>query len=125
MTETTPATTGRLDGLVQTSKTDWTPLAEPGIDTRGISLKALHRDAGTGRPISFLLRFEPGSRYPYHSHPAGEEIFVVDGTCIIEEQTLSGGDYLYTPPGGKHAVRTDDGCTLFFRVPEEVQMLAP
>jgi quercetin dioxygenase-like cupin family protein len=110
-----------LDGLIRTANLRWTPLVESGVDTRGISVKCLRRDQVTGRAPSFLLRFEPGAKYPYHNHPAGEELFVLAGSCIIEGETLETGDYLYTPPGSKHSVRTETGCTLLFQVPEEVE----
>jgi quercetin dioxygenase-like cupin family protein len=112
-----------VDGLVRTSNVEWTPLVESGVDTRGISVKALRRDRVTGRAPSFLLRFAPGATYPYHNHPAGEELFVLEGSCMIEGAALEAGDYLYTPPGSKHSVRTDTGCTILFQVPEEVVIL--
>lgn len=105
-----------------TAKMDWSPLAEPGTPTVGIFVKALRRDE-VGRPPTILLKFEPGASYPYHNHPAGEELFVLEGTCTIEGATLQAGDYLYTPPGFKHSVRTETGCTLLFIVPEEVEIL--
>ena len=64
-----------------------------------------------------------GASYPYHNHPAGEEIFVLDGSCLIEGTTLVAGDYLYTPPQYKHSVKSETGCTLFFVIPEEVEIL--
>lgn len=112
-----------LDGLVKTADMPWKPLVERGLDTSGISVKALRTDPVTGRAPSFLLRFEPGAKYPYHNHPAGEELFVLSGSCIIEGAMLEAGDYLYTPPGSKHSVHTDTGCTLLFQVPEEVVIL--
>lgn len=112
-----------LDGLVSTAKMEWAPLVESGVDTRGIFVKGLRTDRATGRAASFLLRFEPDASYPYHNHPAGEELFVLSGSCVIEGATLEAGDYLYTPPGSKHSVRTDTGCTLLFQVPEEVEIL--
>jgi quercetin dioxygenase-like cupin family protein len=60
----------------------------------------------------------------YHDHPAGEELFVLSSRCVIEGATLAEGDYLYTPPGSKHSVRTDTGCTLLFSVPEEVVIVS-
>jgi quercetin dioxygenase-like cupin family protein len=112
-----------LNGHVKTAEIEWKPLVEGGVDTRGISVKALRIDPATGRAPSFLLRFEPGASYPYHNHPAGEELFVLSGACLIEGTTLEAGDYLYTPPGSKHAVRSQTGCTLLFQVPEEVEIL--
>lgn len=112
-----------LEGLVKATSLQWKPLLENGIDTAGISVKPLRTESATGRPRSFLLRFEPGAKYPYHSHPAGEELFVLTGSCLIEGALLEAGDYLYTPPGEKHSVQTDTGCTLLFQVPEEVTIL--
>lgn len=112
-----------LDNLVKTASMQWKPLVESGVNTDGISVKPLRTEPATGRARSFLLRFEPGAKYPYHNHPAGEELFVLSGSCVIEGAMLEAGDYLYTAPGSKHAVRTDTGCTLLFQVPEEVIIL--
>jgi quercetin dioxygenase-like cupin family protein len=115
--------TQTLVGLVKTASMQWKPLVESGVDTEGISVKPLRTESATGRAQSFMLRFDPGAKYPYHSHPAGEELFVVSGSCVIEGEMLEAGDYLYTPPGSKHSVCTDTGCTLLFQVPEEVIIL--
>jgi quercetin dioxygenase-like cupin family protein len=115
--------TQMLDGHVKTAEIEWTPLVESGVDTTGIFVKTLRIDPVTGRALTFLLRFEPGANYPYHNHPAGEELFVVSGSCLIEGTTLEAGDYLYTSPGSRHAVRSQMGCTLLFQVPEEVEIL--
>ena len=114
--------TQTLDGLVKTASLQWKPLVESGVDTTGISVKPL-RTEPAGRAVSFVLRFEPGAKYPYHDHPAGEELFVLSGSCLIEGAILEAGDYLYTPPGSKHSVQTDAGCTVLFQVPEEVIIL--
>jgi quercetin dioxygenase-like cupin family protein len=109
--------------IVRTAKTEWKPLIESGVDTGGLSVMPLRVDQATGRAPTFLLRFEPGAKYPYHSHPAGEELFVLSGSCVIEAATLEEGDYLYSPPASRHSVRTDTGCTLLFQVPEEIVIL--
>lgn len=111
------------DYIRNTNTMPWPPLREEGIDTTGIFIKILRRDE-TGRPPSFLLKFEAGASYPYHNHPAGEELLVMEGTCVVAGASLTAGDYLYTPPGFKHAVSTETGCTLFFMVPEEVEILS-
>jgi quercetin dioxygenase-like cupin family protein len=115
--------TQTLEGLVKTASMQWKPLVESGVDTSGIAVKPLRTEPATGRARSFVLRFEPGAKYPYHSHPAGEELFVLSGSCVIQGVLLESGDYLYTPPGSRHSVRTDTGCTLLFQVPEEVIIL--
>jgi quercetin dioxygenase-like cupin family protein len=111
------------DYITKSNSAEWVPLVEANVNTKGIFCKTLHFDNLTNRATTFLLKFEPGARYPYHNHPAGEEIYVLEGSCIIEGETLNQGDYLYTPSNFKHAVRTDTGCVLFFVVPEEVVIL--
>ncbi len=111
------------DYIVNINTAPWKPLIESGVNTEGIFVKALRYDEAQKRAPSFLLKFEPGASYPYHNHPAGEELLVLEGSCIIEGATLRAGDYLYTPPGFKHSVRTETGCTVFFIVPEEVEIL--
>ncbi len=110
------------DYIVKTDSMEWTPLQESGVKTAGIYIKPL-RFNKEGRPPSFLLKFEKGASYPYHNHPAGEELFVLEGSCIIEGITLKQGDYLYTPPNFKHGVTSKTGCVLYFIVPEEVEIL--
>jgi quercetin dioxygenase-like cupin family protein len=110
------------DYIVKTSVTDWKPLIEKNVNAIGIFVIPLRRNE-TGRAPSILLKFEAGASYPYHNHPSGEELFVVDGSCFINEAKLEKGDYLYTPPGSKHSVRTETGCTLLFIVPAEVEIL--
>lgn len=109
--------------IIRTDKTEWKPLTEEGIDTTGIFIKSLRYDEKKQRSPSILLKFEPGSSYPFHNHPAGEEIFVLKGICMINDTILNAGDYLYTPPGFKHSVKTVTGCELMAIVPEEVEIL--
>lgn len=111
------------DYITKTNRTAWKALKEEGVDTRGISVKVLRYDEQQKRPPTFMLRFEPGASYPYHNHPAGEELLVLEGSCIIEGATLQAGDYLYTPPTYKHAVKSETGCTLLLIVPEEVEII--
>ena len=115
--------TGIKKYIVQTEQTEWKPLTEEGIDTTGISFKILRYDEVQKRPPSFLLKFDAGASYPYHNHPAGEELYVLRGNCIIENTHLKQGDYLYTPPGFKHSVRTETGCEILFIVPKEVEII--
>jgi len=109
--------------ITKTTEIDWVPLNEEGIDTTGIYVKVLRYDEQQQRPPSILLKFEPGAKYPYHNHTGGEEIFVIKGSCFVEETVLQEGDYLYTPSGFKHAVRTDKGCELMLVIPDEVEIL--
>ncbi|MCD0468859.1 cupin domain-containing protein [Flavobacterium sp. JAS] len=109
--------------ITKSSEIDWKPLKEEGIKTEGIYVKILRFDQATKRPPTFLLKFEPGASYPNHVHPAGEEIFVLDGEVRSGKDELKKGDYLYMPPGSSHSVFSKTGCTLLFNIPEEVVIL--
>lgn len=103
--------------------TKWQPLIENGVQYSGISVISLKYDDTKQRSTTILLKFEAGARYPYHNHPGGEELFVLSGEAILDDVTLSEGDYLYTPANFKHSVKSKTGCILFFMVPEEVEIL--
>lgn len=70
-----------------------------------------------------MLKFEPGAVYPYHNHPGGKEIFVLNGEAIFKNVTLFKGDYLYTPLNFKYSATTKTSCTILFVVPKEVEIL--
>lgn len=77
--------------ITKSKETDWIPLAEEGVYTRAVFSKALRLDETTKR-----------TGYPNHSHPAGEEIYVLEVT---------------------HSAFSKKGCTMLFIVPEEVVIL--
>jgi quercetin dioxygenase-like cupin family protein len=109
--------------ITRSNQKEWRPLIEQGVNTKGIFVKALRFDEQTQRAPSILLKFEAGATYPYHNHPAGEEVFVLEGDAIIGGERLSAGDYLYTPPDCKHSVHSENGCVLLFIVPQEVEIV--
>src|SRR5947209_20630359 len=94
------------------------------LPTPGVAIKVLRRDTTTGA-ATFLLRFDAGARFPLHDHPGGEEVFVVEGDLRVGADRLTAGDYLYTPPSGKHAVASEGGCVLLVSAPQPVRILQP
>lgn len=109
--------------IARTAALEWKPLTENGVDTSGLYVKSLRFDEQKHRSPAILLKFEPGAKYPYHNHPAGEEIFILNGTCMINESLLKQGDYLYTPAGFKHEVRSESGCEMLLIIPAEVEIV--
>ncbi len=109
--------------IVRTNKIEWQPLDEKGVS--GVYVKSLLFDAATNRAPTILLKFEAGAKYPLHNHPAGEEVFVLEGDIHFGKDHLSSGDYLFTAPGNLHAVRTETGCVLLLKIPEEVEIIEP
>lgn len=109
--------------ITKSEQTAWNPLVEKGVHYPGLFVKSLRFDPETNRSKTILLKFSEGARYPYHVHPAGEEIFVLEGSCEVAGAWLEAGDHLYTPPSGKHGVYSADGCVLLLSIPEEVILL--
>ena len=108
---------------IKSEEIEWKPLIEDGVKTEGIFVKSLRYDEQTKRSPTILLKFEAGATYPAHNHPGGEEAFVLEGEVKFGNNSLSKGDYLFTPPGGKHAVWSKNGCVMLLNIPEEVEIL--
>jgi quercetin dioxygenase-like cupin family protein len=111
MTDTAAAT------MVRSADAEWRP-----TKVTGVSVRRLRIDPETGGSSS-LVRFEPGVKFPAHDHPAGEEVFVVEGEVTIGPHHLQSGDYLYTPPNGKHAASSERGCVFLVTLPKPVVFL--
>ena len=110
-----------LTQLVRSNQIEWKPLAEPGVS--GVFVKVLRFDRETRRAPTILLKFDAGATYPAHNHPGGEEVYVIAGDLKLGKDHLHAGDYLYTPPNGKHAARSEQGCIVLVNVSEEVEIL--
>lgn len=79
--------------------------------------KRFYRDGPTEAGIvTSVVRYDPGSEFPTHHHPGGEEIFVLDGTFSDEHGDYPAGTYLLNPDGTSHAPYSKDGCTLFVKL---------
>ena len=103
--------------FVSSSGAEWRPSKVPGV-----SVKVLRNDRETGESAA-LVRLEPGASFPAHDHPAGEEVFVLEGDVRIGRHHLRSGDYLHTPPDGKHAAASDGGCVFLVTLPKPVVIL--
>lgn len=97
---------------VDANKLDWTP-----TKWAGISRKLLRSDPATGARAA-LLKFEANACLPRHMHPAGEEVFVLEGRVRFEETWYEAGYYLYSAPGSADDVFTDTGAVLFVALPK-------
>lgn len=107
--------------LVRSNKIEWKPLGEQGITN--IFVKSLLFDNEAKRSLTILLKFEAGAKYPLHDHPQGEEIFVLEGDIQIGKDHLFAGDYLFTAPNNLHAARTESGCVMILKAPQEVEII--
>jgi quercetin dioxygenase-like cupin family protein len=54
-----------------------------------------------------LVRFEPGARTAWHTHPLGQTLFIVSGAGRVQSwdgkvQEIKAGDVVWIPPNEKH-----------------------
>jgi quercetin dioxygenase-like cupin family protein len=76
----------------------------------GIFCKILATDLETGR-VSMLVRLVPGAEYPPHVHAGLEELHMLQGELLVNDQKLYAGDYLRSEPGTEdHRVWSETGC---------------
>jgi anti-sigma factor ChrR (cupin superfamily) len=81
----------------------------------GLQFKVLHVEPAT-HTRSILIRMEPGSAVPVHSHAQEEHCLVLEGEVTIGEHVFRSGDWHVAMPGTTHAdFRTKTGCLLFIR----------
>ncbi|MGH8309312.1 MAG: cupin domain-containing protein [Steroidobacteraceae bacterium] len=79
--------------------------------------KRLHRvgPAESGQ-VTSIVRYEPGSHFPAHDHPDGEEIFVLEGVFSDEHGDWPVRTYLLNPEGFRHTPFSREGCVLFVKL---------
>lgn len=98
--------------LVRTSNMAWQPSPAAGVWRKRLEL----RGAPESGRVTAIVRYDPGSRFPSHGHPDGEEILVLDGIFADQHGSYPAGTYLLNPQGFRHAPRTDAGCMLFVKL---------
>jgi anti-sigma factor ChrR (cupin superfamily) len=107
---------------IETAKQSW--LSSPSNQVERIPLEREKAESGQ---VTSVVKYGPGSRFPTHPHPLGEEIFVLEGEFADENGRYPAGTYLRNPPGSKHSPFSEKGCTLFVKLnqfhPEDKQTL--
>ncbi|MEE4248359.1 MAG: cupin domain-containing protein [Kangiellaceae bacterium] len=105
---------GELDRriAVNSDELDW--VESPGGE---VLRKRLHR---VGPPesgqVTSIVRYQPGSSFPSHPHPEGEEILVLEGVFSDAQGDWPAGTYLLNPEGFEHAPFSKPGCLLFVKL---------
>ena len=67
----------------------------------------------TERETVTLVKLELGTRLPRRHHPAGQEIWVLEGVLEDDEGVYPKGTWLRNPPGSSHAPRSRAGCIFY------------
>lgn len=97
--------------VVPPSDTDWISSPSSGVERR-----MLDRIGDEVARATTIVRFDPGSAFPMHTHDGGEEFLVLEGTFSDEFGDFGPGSYLRNPVGTSHTPFTKEGCTIFVKL---------
>jgi quercetin dioxygenase-like cupin family protein len=79
----------------------------------GIHVKILAKNTDNDS-VSMLVRLDPGTDYPGHTHAGIEELHLLHGVLKVDERTLYPGDFIHSEAGTEdHRVWSETGCTCF------------
>ena len=92
---------------IDTNTAEWLP-----GPASGLTVMPLHQ---FGTEHVALVKWEPGTRFVNHSHPGGEEIFVLSGTFSDEHGDYPAGTWIRNPPGSTHSPFSEEGCVIFVK----------
>ncbi len=71
--------------------------------------------SASGRTTS-IIEYTAGVNFQNHTHPLGEEIFVLEGTFSDENGDYPAGTYIRNPAGTSHTSFSKKGCMLFIKL---------
>ncbi|MEY5097979.1 MAG: hypothetical protein RJA36_698 [Pseudomonadota bacterium] len=89
----------------------WVPSPQAGVERM-----MLDRLGGEKSRATSIVRYAPGSHFPPHHHPGGEEILVLSGTFSEGDAHYPAGWYMRNPPGSSHQPSSLEGATLFVKL---------
>ena len=97
--------------IVHAGATAWVP-----SPTKGVERRMLFRIGDEKARATSIVRYAPGSQFPAHGHPGGEEILVLDGVFQDESGDYPAGSYMRNPPGTHHTPASAPGCVIFVKL---------
>lgn len=100
-----------LAALVHGAALPWRASPSPGVERR-----MLERIGDEVAIATSIVRYAPRSRFPPHTHAAGEEFLVLEGVFSDEHGDYPAMTYVRNPPGSVHTPRSDPGCTIFVKL---------
>ena len=101
-----------LRAMADTTQMDWAPSSSESVWRKRVHLVG-PRESGQ---VTSVVRYEPGSTFPEHDHPEGEEILVLDGVFSDEYGDWPKDTYLLNPESFRHAPFSKGGCVLFVKL---------
>ncbi len=97
--------------VLNTAELEWVASPRPGVWRKPLAREEAERGHATS-----IVKYEPGSRFPEHGHPSGEEILVLDGVFSDETGDYGAGTYFRNPEGFRHAPFSEEGCIILVKL---------
>jgi anti-sigma factor ChrR (cupin superfamily) len=97
--------------MIITNDHPWQPSPVSGVWRKPLAREEAERGHATS-----IVRYDPGSAFPRHGHPLGEEILVLEGIFSDEHGDFGAGTYFRNPPGSSHAPFSKSGCVLLVKL---------
>jgi quercetin dioxygenase-like cupin family protein len=94
---------------IRSADLDWQPRR-----IEGVQAVVLFRDQAS-RTQHLLVKAAAGVVYPLHQHAGIEEIYMLEGELIIDDEVYLAGDYIRSYPNSIHAPFTNTGCMFLIR----------
>ncbi len=82
--------------FVDVAALPWTKTAYPGIEA-----KTLLVDKASGL-LTVLLKMAPNAKLPDHEHVLIEQTWLLEGTLVCGEGTVTPGNFVWRPAGSRH-----------------------
>lgn len=98
--------------MVDTRLLEWVHSPRDGVCRK----RVFHRGSEESGQVTSLVRYNPGTAFPEHHHPGGEEILVLEGTFSDQTGDWKTGSLLLNPEGFVHSPHSVPGCLLFVRL---------
>ncbi len=98
--------------VVDGAAMDWQASPSPTVWRKRFALSGTAEEGA----VTSIVRYDPGSAFPEHGHPDGEEIFVLDGVFSDQSGDYPAGSFLLNPEGFRHAPFSKQGCVIFVKL---------
>ena len=92
---------------IDTRAAEWRPGLVPGLSVMSLHSYQTQHTA--------LVKWEPGTLFNPHTHPGGEEIFVLNGVFEDEQGAYPQGTWLRNPSYSSHHPFSRGGCMIFVK----------
>ena len=98
--------------IMPTAEMEWQASPSPSVWRKRLD----HSGKAEAGRVTSVVRYDPGSEFPPHPHPDGEEIFVLEGVFSDEHGDYPAGTFILNPEGFSHAPFSKEGCVIFVKL---------